>query len=37
LLWSAMPDVKPRQNLRAVLPEVRYLIGSHIRIERQTN
>lgn len=36
LLWGEMTDVKAKQNLRAVLPDLRRLVGDYLRIERQT-
>ena len=36
LLWGEMSDVKAKQNLRTVLPELRRLVGGYLRVERQT-
>jgi WD40 repeat protein/DNA-binding SARP family transcriptional activator len=36
LLWGEMTDTQAKQNLRAVLPDLRRLVGDHLRIERQT-
>jgi WD40 repeat protein/DNA-binding SARP family transcriptional activator len=36
LLWGEMTDAQARQNLRAVLPDLRRLVGDHLHIERQT-
>ncbi|MCB0129821.1 MAG: hypothetical protein KDD78_03200, partial [Caldilineaceae bacterium] len=36
LLWGEMPDVKAKQNLRAVLPDLRRHMGDHLLIARQT-
>ncbi len=36
LLWGELPDVQAKQNLRNVLPDLRRLVGDHVRIERQT-
>ncbi|MEZ4868834.1 MAG: BTAD domain-containing putative transcriptional regulator [Caldilineaceae bacterium] len=36
LLWSEMSDIQAKQNLRTVLPNLRRLVGAHLRIDRQT-
>ncbi len=36
LLWGEMADAQARQNLRAVLPNLRRLLGNYLLIERQT-
>ena len=36
LLWGEMTDTQARQNLRAVLPDLRRLVGEYLRIDRQT-
>ncbi|MCX6049738.1 MAG: BTAD domain-containing putative transcriptional regulator [Chloroflexi bacterium] len=36
LLWDEMAEGKAKNNLRAVLPELRRLVGQHLVIERQT-
>lgn len=36
LLWGEMTDGQARQNLRTVLPDLRRLVGDHVRVERQT-
>lgn len=36
LLWGEMTEVQAKQNLRTVLPELRRLVGTHLRIDRQT-
>ena len=36
LLWGEMTDVKAKQNLRAVLPNLRRHMGDHLLIGRQT-
>lgn len=36
LLWGEMADTQAKQNLRAVLPELRRLVGVHLHIDRQT-
>src|SRR3954463_4556101 len=36
LLWGEMADTQARQNLRAVLSDLRRLVGDHLRTERQT-
>lgn len=36
LLWGEMPDVNARRNLRAILPDLRRLVGEHIHIDRQS-
>jgi len=35
LLWGEMTDAQARQNLRAVLPDLRRLVGNHVQITRQ--
>ena len=36
LLWGEMSDLQAKQNLRAVLPNLRRLVGDHLRIDHQT-
>ncbi|HMN26538.1 MAG TPA: BTAD domain-containing putative transcriptional regulator, partial [Caldilineaceae bacterium] len=36
LLWGEMADAQAKQNLRAVLPELRRLVGDYLLIDRQT-
>lgn len=36
LLWSEMAEPQAQNNLRAVLPTLRRLVGQHLVIERQT-
>ncbi|MBP7962930.1 MAG: NACHT domain-containing protein [Caldilineaceae bacterium] len=36
LLWGEMSDTQAKQNLRAVLPDLRRLLGDHLQIDRQT-
>ena len=36
LLWEGMTDAQAKKNLRAVLPELRQLVGDYLRIDRQT-
>jgi WD40 repeat protein/DNA-binding SARP family transcriptional activator len=36
LLWSELGEAQAKQNLRNVLPDLRRLVGDHVRIERQT-
>jgi DNA-binding SARP family transcriptional activator len=36
LLWGEMPEVKARRNLRAVLPDLRRLVGDYLQIDRQS-
>lgn len=36
LLWGEMTEAQAKQNLRTVLPELRRLVGNHLRIDRQT-
>jgi len=36
LLWGEMSDAQAKQNLRTVLPDLRRLVGDHLRIDRQT-
>ena len=36
LLWGEMTDVKAKQNLRAVLPDLRRHVGNYLRIDRKT-
>lgn len=36
LLWSELSDTQAKQNLRSVLPDLRRLVGDHVRIDRQT-
>lgn len=36
LLWGEMTETQAKQNLRTILPELRRVVGDHLRIERQT-
>lgn len=36
LLWGDMTQAQAKQNLRAVLPELRRMVGDYLHIERQT-
>ncbi|MBX3051112.1 MAG: hypothetical protein KF753_06550 [Caldilineaceae bacterium] len=36
LLWGEMTNSQAKKNLRAVLPNLRQLLGDHLRIDRQT-
>ncbi|MCB0085574.1 MAG: hypothetical protein KDE47_31750, partial [Caldilineaceae bacterium] len=36
LLWDGMTDTQAKKNLRAVLPDLRRLLGNYIYIDRQT-
>lgn len=36
LLWGEMMEAQAKRNLRTVLPELRRLVGHHLRIDRQT-
>lgn len=36
LFWPSMPTSKAMNNLRAILPNLRQLVGSHLLITRQT-
>ncbi len=36
LLWDGMTDAQAKKNLRTVLPDLRQLVGTHLRLERQT-
>ena len=36
LLWGEMTEAQAKQNLRTVLPDLRRLVGDHLRIDRQT-